>query len=198
VDGAVDWTTWTAQVREKVGGPDLERRLGLAREHSPTLAELQTAVRYADAGYEVELLVAVENERVRNPDMKVQHPDWEVPTWVEVKHRAYPALTKNSLNYVITEANKQIRGAGMETVYRGHIVVDASTAPGKITPPEMERFLNGKLTSTDSHAPQLLQIDYIEVLYRDPIHGRLLRSSIMRGSDGRTAAPFTEDCEEQP
>jgi hypothetical protein len=199
VDGPVDWTTWAAQVREKVGGPDLERRLGLAREgDSDTLAELRTAVRYADAGYEVELLVALENEGVSNPDMRVRHPDWEVPTWVEVKHRAYPALTYNSLNYAITQANKQIRGAGIEKVRRGHIVVDASTAPGRMTPAQMEQFLNGKLTGIDSRSPQLLQIDYLEVLYRDPTDGALLRSSIMRGSDGQTTAPFTEDCEEQP
>jgi hypothetical protein len=196
VDGPLDWTTWAAQVREKVGGPDLERRLGLAREDGDTLAELQTAVRYADAGYKVELLVAVENKGVKNPDLKVQHAGKDA-TWVEVKHRVGGSMTKDSLDRAVAAANKQIRGARKEIARRGHIVIDASTVPGLMSPVDVERFLNGKMTNTDSTSPRLLRIDYIEVLYRDPGSGHLTRSSITRGADGRTARVVTEGREER-
>jgi hypothetical protein len=196
VDGPLDWTTWTAQVREKLGGPDLERRLQLAREDDATLAELQTAVRYADAGYKVELLVPLENKGVKNPDLKVQYAGKDA-TWVEVKHRVDGSMTKNFLDDVVKAANEQIRGARKEIADRGHIVIDASTAPGLMSPVDVERFLNGKMTNTDSTSPQLLRIDYLEVLYRDPGNGHLMRSSMTRGADGRTAPVVTEDCEER-
>jgi hypothetical protein len=198
VDRPLDWTSWAAQVREKVAGPDLERRLGLAPTGDASLAELQTAVRYADAGYKVEVLVAVENQGVKNPDLKVQHVSKGDATWVEVKHRGDDdPMTKNFLDDVVTEANKQIKGAHKETAGRGHIVIDASTVPGLMSPVDVERFLNGKMTNTDSTSPRLLRIDYIEVLYRDPGNGHLMRSSMTRGADGRTAQVVTEDCEER-
>jgi hypothetical protein len=66
-----------------------------------------------------------------------------------------------------------------------------------MSPVDVERFLNGKMTNTDSTSPQLLRIDYLEVLYRDPGNGHLMRSSMTRGADGRTARVVTEDCEER-
>jgi hypothetical protein len=113
---------------------------------------------------------------------------------VEVK-AATDALTENSLNRRITDANKQIRNADQTVRQRGDIVIEASAAPPGLTSAQVERRLRGKMR--DGPKPRLTSIDYLEVVYRDAADGMLKRTFVVRTVDDVVPGPVTETFPEQ-
>lgn len=196
--GDVDFAAWETRLRAKGVGGDLDARLARARAgDADAIAELRTAERYADAGYDTGLATPKENAGVRNPDIDAQHPGARPPAndpvKVEVKNRATEPITRNSLNTDVSTANKQIKAADPTGAQRGDIIVDASQSPAGMDRAQVESFLRGKMRGAPSDPnARLSQIDYLEVMYKDLADGQIKRSFMVRTADGQVNGPFTE------
>jgi hypothetical protein len=203
-DGKIDFNAWEQRLRNKKvrGLPDSElmKKINEARAGNlHTQAELRVAERYADAGYEVEIMrptaetprgeVAISDE-CRSPDFRVRLPGELKTTRVEVKFRELgEPITKNNLNYHVSCANDQIKSSKEG---HGDIVFDASQAVlGGMNETDIEKFLKGKVrgNSFESEA-RLSNIEYLEIIYSEG--EQLKRSFISRAVDGKVNGPFTE------
>jgi hypothetical protein len=204
-DGEIDFDAWEQRLRDKGvrGLPDSElvKKINEVRAGSlATQAELRAAERYADAGYEVEIMrptaetpkgeVAVIDEPL-SPDLRVRFLGKpETTRRVEVKFRELGnPIRKNHLNERIDHANRQISESKEG---HGDIIFDASqAAPSGINQTEIEKFLNGKMRGNRS-APdaRLSNIEYLEIIYSEG--GKLKRTFILRTVDGEVNGSFTE------
>lgn len=162
-------------------------------------AELRAAERYADAGYEVEIVrpkaetpkgdAPVIDEPL-SPDFRVRLPGKPKTARVDVKFREPgKPITKNNLDSRINHANHQIRDSQEG---HGDIVFDASqAAPSGMNQAEIERYLNGKMRGNRSEPnARLSNVEHLEIIYSEG--GQLKRSLIFRTVDGEVNGPFTE------
>lgn len=161
---------WKAQLQWKGVGGQMEARLADAEEDGDVdaVAELRNAERYADAGYQTDLATPLENQAVTNPDLDAQFPGAGLPgnqtVKVEIKQRSASEMTLGSLGDDVDRANRQIKNAKPDGTGRGDIIVDATTAPAKMTVEEVEAFLKGKIKGEP--LARLRQIEYLAVVYR--------------------------------
>jgi hypothetical protein len=202
-DGEIDFNAWEQRLRGKGvrGLPDSElmEKITEARAGNPdSQAELRAAERYADAGYEVEIIRPAEGttkaerqiHEPLSPDFRVRLPGKPETVRVDVKFREPgKPITKNNLNTRINHANDQIR---QSQEGHGDIVFDASQAdPGNMNQADIERYLNGKMTGNRSDPDaRLSNVEHLEIIY--PEGGKLKRSFILRTVDGKVNGPFTE------
>jgi hypothetical protein len=208
VNGAIDFNAWEARLRKKGvrGLPDTElvKKINEARAgNHDSQAELRLAERYANAGYEVEIVrptaetpagdIPVIDEPL-SPDLRIKLPGQAETARVDVKFREPgKQITKSNLNTQIDKANNQIR---QSEEGNGDIIFDGSQASsGGLNQAEIKRYLNGKMKGNRS-APeaQLKNVDYLEVIYPDTVSGQavLKRSFMVRTADGNVNGPFTE------
>jgi hypothetical protein len=203
-DGEIDSDAWEQRLRDKgvCGLPDSEliKKIKEVRAGSPSSqAELRVAERYADAGYEVEIMrptaetptgeVAVSDEPL-SPDFRVRLSGKSETVRVEVKFReSGERITKNNLNTHISHANRQISCS--EEGY-GDIVFDASqAASGGMDQTDIERYLKGKMTGNRfDPSARLTNVEYLEIIYSEG--SQLKRSFVLRTVDGKVNGPFTE------
>ncbi len=202
--GATDFNAWEARLRSKGvrGLPESEftKKMNEARAgNQDTEAELRLAERYADAGYEVEIVRPTSETPAGetppiveplSPDLRIKMPGETETARVDVKLRepGQPVTQKN-LNNRIDKANDQLRSSQEG---HGDVVYDGSeAAPGGLDQAGIERFLNGKMRGNRADATsRLRQVDYLEVIYPD---GPLMKRSFMvRTADGNVNGPFTE------
>lgn len=203
-DGEIDFDAWEQRLKDKGvrGLPDSEliKKIDEVRVGSlDSQAELRAAERYADAGYEVEIMrptaetprgeVAVIDEPF-SPDFRVRLPGKPETARVDVKFREPgKPITKSNLNSRIDHANRQIRESKEG---HGDIIFDASqAAPSGINQTEIEKFLNGKMRGNRS-APdaRLSNIEYLEIIYSEG--GELKRTFMLRTVNGEVNGSFTE------
>jgi hypothetical protein len=203
-DGEIDFDAWEQRLRDKGvrGLPDSEliKKINQARAGNlNSQAELRVAERYADAGYEVEIMrptaetpkgdVAVIDEPL-SPDFRVRLPGKLETARVEVKFRKPEnSITRNNLNFHLGYANRQIRSSKEG---HGDIVFDASqAAPSDMNQTEIEDYLKGKMTG-NRFAPEarLSNVEHLEIIYLEG--GQLKRSFIFHTVDGEVNGPFTE------
>jgi hypothetical protein len=202
-DGEIDFDAWEQRLKNKGvrGLPDSElmKKIDEVRVGSlDSQAELRAAERYADAGYEVEIMrptaetpkgeVAVIDEPF-SPDFRVRLPGKPETARVDVKFREPgKPITKNNLNTQIGHGNDQIRSSKEG---HGDIVFDASQASGGMNQGEIERYLNGKMRGNRSDPDaRLSNIEYLEIIYSEG--GELKRTFILRTVDGEVNGSFTE------
>jgi hypothetical protein len=203
-NGEIDFNAWEQRLKDKrvCGLPDSELRKKIDEVRAGNLnsqAELRMAERYADAGYEVEIMrptaetpkgeVPVIDEPL-SPDFRVRIPGMPEIARVEVKFReSGEQITRNNLNTQIGYANRQISSS--QEGY-GDIVFDASqAAPGGMNQTDIERYLKGKMTGNRSESDaRLSNIEYLEIIYSEG--EQLKRSFISRTVDGKVNSPFTE------
>jgi|SRR4028119_343638 hypothetical protein len=203
-DGEIDCDAWEQRLRDKGvrGLPDSElmKKINEVRAGSlDSQAELRAAERYADAGYEVEIIrpkaetpkgeVAVIDEPL-SPDFRVRLPGKPKTARVDVKFRQPgKPITRSNLNTRIDHANCQIRESKEG---HGDIIFDASqAAPSGMNQTEIERYLNGKMTGNRSHPDaRLSNIEHLEIIYLEG--QQLKRTLILRTIDGEVNGPFTE------
>lgn len=203
-NGEIDFDAWQQRLRDKGvrGLPDSElmKKIDQARAgYLNSQAELRVAERYADAGYEVEIMrptaetpkgdVAVIDEPL-SPDFRVRLPGKPETARVEVKFReSGERITRNNLNTHLTHANRQIRSSKEG---HGDIVFDASqAAPSEMKQTDIERYLKGKMTGNRSEPDaRLRNVEHLEIIYLEG--GQLKRSFILRTVDGKVNGPFTE------
>ena len=203
-NGEIDFDAWEQRLRDKGvrGLPDSElmKKINEVRAGNPdSQAELRTAERYADAGYEVEIMrptaetpkgeVAVIDEPL-SPDFRIRLPGKPETARVDVKFReSGKPITRNNLNTHLGHANRQIRSSKEG---HGDIVFDASQAgPSGMNQTDIERYLNGKMTGNRSDPnARLSNVEHLEIIYSEG--GQLKRSFILRTVDGEVNGPFTE------
>jgi len=204
-DGEIDFDAWEQRLRDKGvrGLPDSElvKKINEVRAGSlATQAELRAAERYADAGYEVEIMrptaetprgeVAVIDEPL-SPDLRVRligKP--ETTRRVEVKFRELGnPIRRNHLNERIDHANRQISESQEG---HGDIIFDASqAAPDGMNQTQIEKYLNGKMKGNCFELDaRLSKIQYLEIIYSEC--GQLKRTLILRTVEGEVKGPFTE------
>jgi len=202
-DGEIDFDAWEQRLRDKGvrGLPDSElmKKIDDARGGNlDSQAELRATERYADAGYEVEIVrpmsetpkgeVPVIDEPL-SPDFRVRLPGKPKTARVDVKFREPgKPITKNNLNTQIGHGNDQIRSSKEG---HGDIVFDASQASGGMNQGEIERYLNGKMRGNRSDPDaRLSNVEHLEIIYSEG--GQLKRSFMLRTVDGEVNGPFTE------
>jgi hypothetical protein len=186
--GEIDFSAWSKRLQAKGIKGRVDDVIARAQAgDNASIAELGTAERYLDAGYEVEF-VAPETgpgaaQGVKFADLRVNRPG-EKSVRVEVKSREPgQQISRTNLNQVIDKANDQIKGS---TEARGDIIVDQTrAAPGGAGQAEIESFLRGKMTDN-----RLRNIDYLEVVYEEG--GQAKRTFMVRSIDGKVDGPFTE------
>jgi hypothetical protein len=203
-NGEIDFDAWQQRLRDKGvrGLPDSELMKKIEEARGGNLdsqAELRGAERYADAGYEVEIIRPTSEtpkgeapviDEPLSPDFRVRLPGKPETVRVDVKFREPgKPITKNNLNTRINHANDQIR---QSQEGHGDIVFDASQAdPGNMNQADIERYLNGKMTGNRSDPDaRLSNVEHLEIIY--PEGGKLKRSFILRTVDGKVNGPFTE------
>jgi hypothetical protein len=197
-DGNVDYNAWGERLKAKGVGGEVDGRVARANNGDKDVAaELRTAERYRDAGYQTSLAPTKENAGVRNPDLDAQYhgasPPENQPLKVEVKSRTDGPMTPNRLNGQISEANAQIKNSNPERTGRGDIIYDASGVRSNMSQADVERFVGGKMRGHPSEDnARLSQVDYLEVMYQNPDNGALQRTYSVRTPDGHVAGPFTE------
>jgi hypothetical protein len=203
-DGEIDFNAWGQRLRDKGvrGLPDSElvKKINQARDGDVNIqAELRAAERYADAGYEVEIVrpkaetpkgeAPVIDESL-SPDFRVRLPGKPEAARVDVKLREPGrSITKNNLHNRISYANNQLKKS-LEG--HGDIVIDASQASGDgMKRADIERYLNGEMKGhpSDPNA-RLSNVDHLEIIYSEG--GQLKRSFMLRTVDGEVNGPFTE------
>jgi len=197
-NGAINYDAWEHRLRAKgirgLPNDELSRRTEAARHGDRDVdAELRLAERYADAGYDVELVLPRAEggpiDEPFSPDLRVVFPGLQ-PLRVDVKFRKpVKPVSTSSVNERIDHANRQIKKS--REGY-GDIVADCSAAaPGPIDQAKIERYLKGKMSGNRS-APnaRLGNIDYLEIIYPD--NGQLKRSCMLRTPMGIINGPFSE------
>ena len=209
INGAIDFDVWEARLKKKGvrGLPDSElvKKINEASiGNYNTQAELRLAERYADVGYEVEIVrptaetpaddTPVINEPL-SPDLRIRLPGQAETSRVDVKFREPgKQMTKSNLNTQIDKANNQIR---QSEEGHGDIIFDGSQASSDgLNQAEVERYLNGKMKGNRS-APnaQLRNVDYLEIIYPETVSGKVVLklSFMVRTADGNVKGPFTEE-----
>jgi Domain of unknown function (DUF4157) len=191
-DGTIDYAAWEQRLRSKGIRGELARKIQEARAgNRDTQAELEAAERYADAGYDVEIVRPTENAGIRNPDLRITYRG-KAATRMDVKFReSGKPLTRNKLNSMISDANDQLSSSPEA---RGDVLIDArEAAPDSMSVPEIENFLRGKLTGNrfaPEGAARLKNVEYLEITYRSG--GKTHRSYMFRDANGNARGPFTE------
>jgi hypothetical protein len=203
-DGEIDFDAWQQRLRDKGvrGLPDTElmKKIEEARGGNPdSQAELRGAERYADAGYEVEIIRPTSEtpkgeapviDEPLSPDFRVRLPGKPETVRVDVKFREPgKPITRNNLNTCINHANDQIR---QSQEGHGDIVFDVwQAAPGDMNQADIERYLKGKMTGNRSEPDACLSnVEHLEIIYSEG--GQLKRSFILRTVDRKVNGPFTE------
>ena len=197
-DGNVDYTAWGERLKAKGVGGDVDGRVARANNGDKDMAaELRTAERYRDAGYQTSLAPPKENAGVRNPDLDARYhgasPPENQPLKAEVKSRTDGPMTRSRLNGQVDEANAQIKNSNREGTGRGDVIYDASGVNSRMSQADVEKFVGGKMRGhRGADNARLSQVDYLEVMYRNPDNGALQRTYSVRTPDGHVAGPFTE------
>jgi hypothetical protein len=198
--GSIDYNAWEKILRGKGvrGLPDseLDRKIRDARSGDrDAQAELSLAERYADAGYEVEVVRPYSEGgpivEPYSPDLRVKIAGQQTLR-VDVKFReSGNTISRSSLNAQVDHANIQIKESREG---HGDIVVDCSEAQdGGMDQGDFERYLRGKVSGSriDDPSARLRNIDYLEIIYPD--NGLLKRSFMIRlFISGAVDGPFTE------
>lgn len=207
-NGIINFETWEERLREKgvQGLPDSElvKKINQARTGNHDIqAELRLAERYADTGYEVEIVRPTSETPVGeapvideplSPDLRVRFSGQAETARVDVKFREPgKPITKSSLNKQIDKANDQIK---QSKEGNGDIIFDGSMASSDgLHQADVERYLNGKMKGNRfAGDAQLRNIDYLEIIYPETTSDKtiLKRSFMVRTADGNVNGPFSE------
>ncbi|BAZ17058.1 hypothetical protein NIES4071_89360 [Calothrix sp. NIES-4071] len=207
-NGEINFETWEKRLREKgVRGlphSELVKKINQARVGNYDIqAELRLAERYADTGYEVEIVRPTSEtpagdtpviDEPFSPDLRVRFPEQAETARVDVKFREPgKQITKSNLNKQIDKANNQIK---QSKEGNGDIIIDGSLARSDgLHQADVERYLNGKMKGNRfASDAQLRNIDYLEIIYPETVSNKtiLKRSFMVRTADGNVNGSYSE------